>query len=66
MLPETETIKNSWNRYHIEVLYNKDKKQNEVDFHLEEESTFEPDALWLDLLDSEVASAIKYMKNNKA
>ena len=65
LISKTESIKNRWKRYTV-VLYDRDGRPNEANFHLEEENTVEPDALGPDLLESEITSAIKAMKNNKA
>jgi hypothetical protein len=65
LMSEPEEIMERWKRY-IEVLYNKDGKPSEIDFQLEEENAVESDALGPDLMESEITSATKEMKNNKA
>ena len=51
---------------YIEILYNKDEKPMEEDMKIEKEEEFEKDSIGPDLLESEIKTAIKQMKDKKA
>ena len=65
LLTDPEEVRKRWKEY-IEVLYDKDGKPRPEDMSIESEDSVQEDCKGPNLLESEIMTAIKEMKKNKA
>ena len=65
LLTDPEEVRKRWKEY-IEVLYDKDGKPMPDDMSIESEDSVQEDCKGPNLLESEIMTAIKEMKKNKA